>query len=262
MQEVASLGSHFSVYLACLPLPTGSLSTGQFNGGFPHMAWIGDLLSGGKGHQIFQAEIDTNLIITRSQTVSHFTDQIKIPVPFGILAETTRPNILWDLAGQPKSIFLPKECNGITIDLEWTCALKWHPSEGPFWTEADPPTWAPFGFIATGGELLTDRLYRIAMQTEILTAPTGQFDQIKARRPAPVESAAIVLNATTVVPYLIDRYGHASEPFTRCRILDPISICQQHPANLIDLQELCKIFSVNLLSLPILKDGVSHGGSL
>src|SRR3954470_6660136 len=240
VQEVAPLGSDLPVYPARQRLAPGSLGSRQFGRRFADVTRVLDLLPAGKPGQRTEAEVNADFAVPRRNGIRDLANEIEIPAPFGALAKTTRPDVGWDRPRQPQPVFLTEEGHGIAVDLERPVALERHPSKGPLWATAHAPAWLPLRLVPADGELLTHGLHGIAVEPEFLATAAGELDQVEARRPAAGKPAAVVLDGAAVVPDLVDRPGHASEPLARRGILDAVSVRQQHGAILFGRRPPCK----------------------
>lgn len=243
VQKISSLGLDLPMYFSGLRFSTRALSTGKLCRRFTNMARVPDFCPRGQRSKVFQPKINANLSGSSRQIVRDLADEVQIPAPFGVLVEASGTDIKRDRTRQPKPIFVPKKSNGIAVDLERSCTLKWNPAQGPLGATARPPARTVLCSVSTDGKIFTYSLNRVAMQSEFFASSAGQLDQIEAARPASVQPPTIVMNTTAVIPDLINLRCHTGKTLSSSGILNAVTIRQNHPQRLIGLRVSCKIFS-------------------
>jgi hypothetical protein len=223
-----------------LRLAAGPLGARDFRRRLAEVPRVRDPRSRGQGREVLQVEIDTDLSRSGRKVVRNVADEVQIPAPLGILAETARADVGRDPARQPEPVLLSEKSDTVALDLERAGALERHPPQGPFRPAAGPPARAPLCLVPADGELLAHGLDGVAVQSEFPTGPTGQPDQVETARPGPVQPAAVVLYPAAVVSDEIDRPRHAGEALASRGVLDAVAVRQYHPRRLVGLGMPCK----------------------
>jgi hypothetical protein len=193
-----------------------------------------DLLARGERCQRLQAKIDTHLAGPMLSVVRNLHLQIEVPAIAGILSEAPAVNLAVDGPAEPEPVPPPEEYCCITVPANRTRCLEGDPSQ----TLPTTPSRPLAVDISRNCELLADRLNRIRVQAQELTATRGEVDQIEAGRPVLVVAARGFLDLRAVVPDPVHRPGLPRKMPTGGRILDPVPVCQHHGDRIVD--ECCK----------------------
>jgi hypothetical protein len=189
-----------------------------------------DLLARREGRQRFEAQVDTDLPRPMVAILRNLDLQVEIPAAAGVLSEVaaTKPALEWPAEPEPVSVL--EEDHLITVPVDRARRLEGDPAQGLLAS----PSWPFVTGITRDRKLLADRLHRIRVQTEELTAAESKLDQIESGRPALIVPARGFLYLAAVVPHPVHRPSLSLKVPTGSRILDPIPVGQHHGYMVID----------------------------
>jgi hypothetical protein len=175
----------------------------------------------GEGHQ---PKIDANFADSAGPSFSDLDNEAEVPATARILCETAGFDFAVYGTTVPKSIPAFDIGHRVASERDRTPRRKWDPPKAFF---PAPTRTAPRG-IAINDELLADRLNSVAMQPQQHAAAGCQPDKVKGAWPGPLASSSHLLCFTTEIPDAIHRLSMSAEAFSGRRVLDAVSIGENH----------------------------------
>ncbi|KXW56635.1 hypothetical protein FV185_05900 [Ferrovum sp. PN-J185] len=179
---------------------SGSLRDSKTAFEFSVLPFAGDLLARGKRGKVFQAKINANTGLDWSclglRNVDH---DVQIPVAQSVLTEvcSVLDFAFRDSAGIEDAKGVAGKPESVALTFQIT-PFQRHPSERSL--VAAPAKVRTIMLFSGLGILLANSVDSTGVQAKLLTAPSGQFVQIKPGRPAFVPLERLLLNVVAVIP--------------------------------------------------------------
>jgi hypothetical protein len=174
--------------------------------------------------QCDQAKVDANFACSAGLGLSNVDLKAKIPALTSVLRKASGLDFAADGATVPEPITALKIDHRAPLELDSARSREWNPTEAFL----APPLWTPLRCISINDKLLADGLHSIAMQTNERATPNRQLDEIKDTRPTLFLTSRRFLDLAAIIPHVVDRAGMGTEAVGGGRILNAVSIGQDH----------------------------------
>lgn len=236
VKEMSPLPSNLGCNTAGAPLLFASLRQSQFFFGRSKKARRFDLCSIAQCGERLEAKINSDCRTIARFTIGDFNLDIDEPMSFAIRRQVPgfRRAILWDRSRQPKLVRSTKKVQCVPIQFGRPLEIR---ERNPVEISLGRPKARSLRetSVAGVGELLTDRIYRIAMNAEFFCYATAEIGKIEGRRTLDLHAGAVSIRCLTVdfsaiVPHEIHgaRLGSKALSNSLLSVFDPRSECDNH----------------------------------